>query len=78
MPAETVVAALGAGPGDPGQAARRAVAGARIMLTSADLDHVPAEVMKTCAAVAFVAKQELTVVDLRTLFSWQPMSAEGG
>jgi CheY-like chemotaxis protein len=44
-------------------------AGARIVLTSADIDQVPAEVMKTCAAIAFVAKQELAVADFRTLFS---------
>jgi CheY-like chemotaxis protein len=46
-----------------------ACAGARIVLTSADLDHVPAEVMRTCAAIAFVTKQELAVADLETLFS---------
>ncbi len=55
-----------------------ACAGARIVLTSADLDHVPAEVMKTCAAIAFVAKQELAVADLAALFSRQPISADGG
>jgi len=44
-------------------------AGARIVLTSADIGQVPAEVMKTCAAIAFVAKQELAVADFRTLFS---------
>jgi CheY-like chemotaxis protein len=46
-----------------------ACAGIRIVLTSADIGHVPAEVMKTCAAIAFVAKQELAAADLRTLFA---------
>ena len=46
-----------------------ACAGARIVLTSADLGQVPAEVMKTCPAVAFVAKQELAAADLAALFS---------
>ena len=55
-----------------------ACAGARIVLTSADLDYVPAEVMKACAAIAFVAKQELAVADLTTLFSRRPISADGG
>ena len=53
-------------------------AGARIVLTSADTDHVPAEVMKACAATAFVAKQDLAIADLATLFSRQPISADGG
>jgi len=55
-----------------------ACAGIRIVLTSADLGRVPAEVMKTCPAVAFVAKQELAAADLATLFSGQPTSADGG
>ncbi len=42
---------------------------ARIVLTSADFDQVPSAVMRTCPAIAFVAKQELAVTDLRTLFS---------
>ncbi|HEX2823827.1 MAG TPA: response regulator [Streptosporangiaceae bacterium] len=46
-----------------------ACAGIRIVLTSADIGHVPAEVIKTCAATAFVAKQELAAADLGTLFS---------
>lgn len=46
-----------------------ACAGSRIVLTSADVDHVPAEVLKACAAIAFVAKHELAVTDLGTLFS---------
>lgn len=49
-----------------------ACAAARIVLTSADVDHIPAEVMGTCPAVAFVTKQELAAADLRTLFSGAP------
>ncbi len=49
-----------------------ACAAARIVLTSADVDRIPAEVMRSCPAVAFVAKQELAAADLRTLFSGQP------
>ena len=49
-----------------------ACAAARIVLTSADVDHIPAEVMRTCPAVAFVTKQELAAADLRTLFSGEP------
>jgi CheY-like chemotaxis protein len=43
--------------------------GARIVLTSADADQIPAEVLKACAAIAFVPKQELAITDLRTLLS---------
>jgi CheY-like chemotaxis protein len=60
-------------PGPDGFAVAESLAtactGARIVLTSADIEHIPAEVMKTCAAIAFVAKKELAVADLRTLFS---------
>jgi CheY-like chemotaxis protein len=55
-----------------------ACAGVRIVLTSADLGQVPAEVMKSCPAVAFVAKQELAAADLAALFSGPPPSASGG
>jgi CheY-like chemotaxis protein len=55
-----------------------ACAGARIVLTSADLDQVPAQVMKTCAAIAFVAKQEHAAADLATLFARPPAGADGG
>ena len=55
-----------------------ACAGARIVLTSADTRQVPAEVMKTCAAIAFVAKQDLAVADLKTLFARPPTSADEG
>jgi CheY-like chemotaxis protein len=40
---------------------------ARIVLISADADQVPAEVLKDCAATAFVPKQELAVADLQAL-----------
>ena len=43
--------------------------GARIVLTSADAYQVSAEVLKACAATAFVPKQELAVADLRALLS---------
>ena len=43
--------------------------GARIVLTSADVDHVAARTLLTCPAVAFVAKQDLAVTDLRALFA---------
>ena len=43
--------------------------GARIVLTSADADYVPAEVLKTCAATAFVPKHELARADLRALLA---------
>jgi CheY-like chemotaxis protein len=43
--------------------------GARIVLTSADVDHVPARTLMTCPAVAFVPKQDLAVTDLRALFA---------
>ena len=42
--------------------------GARIVLTSSDSDHVPAQVLQACAAVAFVSKQDLAATDLRALF----------
>jgi CheY-like chemotaxis protein len=43
--------------------------GARIVLTSADVGHVPAQILEIYAAVAFVPKQELAVADLRALFA---------
>jgi CheY-like chemotaxis protein len=42
---------------------------ARIVLTSAEVGEVPAQVLKACAAIAFVPKQELAVADLSTFFS---------
>jgi CheY-like chemotaxis protein len=41
---------------------------ARIVLTSADVHDVPAEILKTCAAIAFVPKEELAAADLSALF----------
>jgi CheY-like chemotaxis protein len=46
-----------------------ACVGVRIVLTSANVDHVPYQVLKSCAAVAFVPKQELAAADLTTLFA---------
>jgi hypothetical protein len=43
--------------------------GGRIVLTSADADQVPGGALRACAAIAFVAKQELAVADLRALLS---------
>jgi CheY-like chemotaxis protein len=42
---------------------------ARIVLTSAEISHVPSWILDTCHAVAFVSKQELAVADLRALFA---------
>jgi CheY-like chemotaxis protein len=43
--------------------------GAKIVLISAGIDDVPAEVLETCAADAFLPKQELAVADLRALLA---------
>ena len=43
--------------------------GVRIVLTSADAGQVSAEVLKACAATAFVPKQQLALADLRGLLS---------
>jgi CheY-like chemotaxis protein len=40
---------------------------ARIVLTSAEVDDVPAGVLADCSATAFVPKDELVSADLRTL-----------
>ncbi len=42
---------------------------AKIVLISAGIDYVPAEVLETCAASAFLPKQELAVADLRALLA---------
>lgn len=42
---------------------------ARIVLTSADVGHVPDSVLKSCGAIAFVPKQDLAAADLRVLFA---------
>jgi DNA-binding NarL/FixJ family response regulator len=60
-------------PGPDGFAVAAALAaacpGARIVLTSAGIDHVPAAALRACAAVAFVLKQELAVTDLGALLA---------
>ena len=43
--------------------------GAKIVLISAGIDYVPAEVLQTCAADAFLPKQELAVADLSALLA---------
>jgi CheY-like chemotaxis protein len=43
--------------------------GARIVLTSADIEQVPARVLKASAATAFVPKHDLAAADLRALLS---------
>jgi CheY-like chemotaxis protein len=59
-------------PGSDGYTVARSLSaacpGARIVLTSADVDHVPEQVLQACAAVAFVPKQDLATADLRALF----------
>ena len=42
---------------------------AKIVLISAGIDYVPAEVLKACAASAFLPKQELAVADLSALLA---------
>ena len=42
---------------------------ARIVLTSASVDHLPAQVLADCAAIAFVPKDELAGADLGALFA---------
>ena len=42
---------------------------ARIVLTSANVAHVPEQVLAECAVVAFVPKEELVGVDLGALFT---------
>jgi CheY-like chemotaxis protein len=42
---------------------------ARIVLTSADADCAPSQVLAASPAVAFVPKQELAATDLRALFA---------
>jgi CheY-like chemotaxis protein len=60
-------------PGPDGFTVAASLAGAcpraRIVLTSAEVNHVPAPVLKTSAAAGFVPKQELAVTDLGTLFA---------
>jgi DNA-binding NarL/FixJ family response regulator len=42
---------------------------ARIVLTSASVTYVPEEMLRECAAIAFVRKEELADVDLAGLFT---------
>jgi CheY-like chemotaxis protein len=41
---------------------------ARIVLTSANVAHVPEHLLRDCAAIAFVPKEELVGTDLGALF----------
>jgi DNA-binding response OmpR family regulator len=43
--------------------------GVRIVLTSAEVDHVPDRLLAASSAVAFVPKAELAVTDLGALFA---------
>jgi DNA-binding NarL/FixJ family response regulator len=60
-------------PGRDGYAVAAAIASVcpavRIVLTSSDVDGVPASVLAECGATAFVSKTELATVDLPELFS---------
>lgn len=62
-------------PGPDGFAVSASLAAAcpetRIVMTSAETSELPAQVLQTCAATAFVAKQDLAVADLSALFSRQ-------
>jgi CheY-like chemotaxis protein len=42
---------------------------ARIVLTSSDVDDVPAAALRECGATAFVPKTELATADLRQIFA---------
>jgi DNA-binding NarL/FixJ family response regulator len=59
-------------PGQNGFAVAASLAGAcpgvRIVLTSANFSRVPQELLRECAAIAFVPKQELASTDLAMLF----------
>jgi DNA-binding NarL/FixJ family response regulator len=60
-------------PGPNGFAVAQSLAavcpGTRIVLTSAEFDRLPAGVLETSAAVAFVPKDQLAVTDLGALFA---------
>jgi DNA-binding response OmpR family regulator len=47
----------------------RACPSARIVLTSADVRSVAAEILRGCSAYAFVPKEELATTDLGDLFT---------
>jgi DNA-binding NarL/FixJ family response regulator len=60
-------------PGQDGFATAVALAdacpSARIVLTSADVQHVTAEILRSCSAHAFVPKEDLATTDLARLFT---------
>lgn len=60
-------------PGQDGFAVAALIASAcpaaTIVLTSSDIEDVPAAVLRRCGAVAFVPKTELATTDLQTLFA---------
>ena len=60
-------------PGPDGFAVAAALAavcpGARIVLMSANVACVPEQVLRECAAVAFVPKEDLVATDLEALFT---------
>jgi CheY-like chemotaxis protein len=60
-------------PGQDGFATAAALSAAcpsaRIVLTSADVRHVAAELLRGCSAHAFVPKEDLATADLAGLFS---------
>jgi CheY-like chemotaxis protein len=45
----------------------------KIVLTSANIGHVPAEVLQSCGMTAFLPKEELASADLGTLFMTEGM-----
>lgn len=59
-------------PGRDGFATATALSGAcpsaRIVLTSADVRHIAAEILRACSADAFVPKEDLATTDLGDLF----------
>jgi CheY-like chemotaxis protein len=48
----------------------------RIVLTSANVAHVPQELLRRCAATAFVPKEDLAVADLGLMFTPHPGHAD--
>jgi DNA-binding NarL/FixJ family response regulator len=69
-------------PGGDGYAVAASLAAvcpaARIVLTSSDVDDVPAAALTACGATAFVPKTELATADLRRLFHGGPPVAQTG
>ena len=47
---------------------------AKIVLTSSDVDGVPAAVLEECGATTFVPKVDLATIDLRRLFSGEGLA----